>query len=44
MTPEGWYEEGPEFDCVLAYQNYGGAEVVLKIDDLAFELREIVKR
>ena len=43
MTPEGWYEEGPEFDCVLAYQSYGGGEVVLKFDDLVFELREVIE-
>ena len=44
MTPERWYEEGPEFDCVLAYQNYGEEEVVLKFDELIFELREVIKR
>jgi hypothetical protein len=39
MTDEGWYEEAPSFDCVLA--DYRNTQVIFKFEDAEFSLEEI---
>ncbi len=39
LTKEGWFEEAPDFDCVIAY--YGDTQVLFKYEDADFSLERI---
>ena len=39
MTEEGWYEESPPFDCVLA--DCGDTQIIFKFEDAEFSLEKI---
>ena len=39
ITEEGWYEEAPDFDCVLA--DYQDTQIIFKFEDTEFSLEKM---